>query len=456
MDGWTGMMSDSQVQPKYVYRGIWLNQSQMERDECVGVDHLIFMVHGIGNFCDISFRKLVDVVDDFRELTHELLQSHYGTKTGGRVEVLPISWHDALHTETLDSHLKLLTLSSVPRMRSFTNDTILDALFYTSAQHSQTILNAVASELNRLYSLFISRNSHFSNSVSLVGHSLGSLILFDLLSHQVLPEHQQQVQFNPQEQLPFCPNALFALGSPIPVFLTVRGVDSLDPTFQLPTCRAFYNIFHPFDPIAYRFEPLINKEFAKIKPVLIPHHKGRKRFHLELRDSIARVGTDLKQKFMTSVKATLNSIYGFARSHRASTIDEQTVDDNAQNKPETEETEKKLPNSVSNMSLFTELVTPSIPETSIDNEENSEILRLNFGRLNSGRRIDHVLQERPIELMNEYVFAIATHGCYWLSEDTSLLILKELYGQIGLLPNLNEDSQSTDSLINATELAQLS
>lgn len=447
------MMSDSQTQPKYVYRGIWLTNTQLERDECVGVDHLIFMVHGIGDFCDISFRRLVDVVGDFREITQDLLQAHYGSKTGGRVEALPISWHTALHTDKLDSHLKLITLPSVPRVRGFTNDTILDALFYTSAQHSQTILNAVASELNRIYSLFLSRNQHFSGSVALVGHSLGSLILFDLLSSQA--QDQQPVQY-PNYQLPFRPNALFALGSPIPVFMAVRGVETLDPKYQLPTCKAFYNIFHPYDPIAYRLEPLINKEFSKIKPVLIPHHKGRKRFHLEIRDSIARVGTDLKQKFMTSLKATWNSIYGFARAHRAEESDETeqlttveasqtttTVDTAAGN------AESKISSSMSSFSLFTELITPSIPETSVDNEADSEeILRMNFGSLNSGRRLDYVLQERPIELVNEYLFAIATHGCYWQSEDTSLLILRELYGQIGIMP-ATEEATSTESHVTS-------
>jgi hypothetical protein len=37
----------------------------------------------------------------------------------------------------------------------------------------------------------------------------------------------------------------------------------------------------------------------------------------------------------------------------------------------------------------------------------------NFGQLNSGRRIDYVLQEKPIETVNEYLFALGAHLCYW-------------------------------------------
>lgn len=46
----------------------------------------------------------------------------------------------------------------------------------------------MAHELNRLYKIFIERNPNFQGQVSLGGHSLGSLILFDLLAHQpVIP-----------------------------------------------------------------------------------------------------------------------------------------------------------------------------------------------------------------------------------------------------------------------------
>lgn len=54
----------------------------------------------------------------------------------------------------------------------------------------------------------------------------------------------------------------------------------LGEDFALPTCPAFFNIFHPFDPVAYRIEALINPDAPKYRPMLIPHHKGRKRMHL--------------------------------------------------------------------------------------------------------------------------------------------------------------------------------
>ena len=54
------------------------------------------------------------------------------------------------------------------------------------------------------------------------------------------------------------------------------------------------------------------------------------------------------------------------------------------------------------------------------------------GQLNNGRRIDYVLQERPLEAFNDYLFAFQSHLCYWTSEDTVLMLLRELYGLQGI------------------------
>lgn len=46
-------------------------------------------------------------------------------------------------------------------------------------------------------------------------------------------------------QLNFKVKNFFALGSPIAMFMTVRGIQKLGPDFTLPNCECFYNIFHP-------------------------------------------------------------------------------------------------------------------------------------------------------------------------------------------------------------------
>lgn len=140
------------------------------------------------NYLEIIIKIIL--VDEFRNIALQLTQSHYKSSCeqgiANRVEVLPISWHGKLHSEEtgVDEQLKKITLESIPRLREFTNDTILDVLFYTSPLYCQTIISTVGDELNRVYNLFKQRNPSFKGGVSIGGHSLGSLIIFDLLAHQ--------------------------------------------------------------------------------------------------------------------------------------------------------------------------------------------------------------------------------------------------------------------------------
>ena len=46
-------------------------------------------------------------------------------------------------------------------------------------------------------------------------------------------------------------------------------------------------------------------------------------------------------------------------------------------------------------------------------EERAEMESITMGRLNQGQRFDFVLQEKPIEILNEYLFALSSHVCYW-------------------------------------------
>ena len=100
--------------------------------------------------------------------------------------MLPVSWHDELHSKEsgIDEKLKAITLDSIPKLRLFANDTVLDVLFYTSPTFCQSIISTVANCINRVYIKYCERKDNFSGQVSLAGHSLGSLILFDLLCHQ--------------------------------------------------------------------------------------------------------------------------------------------------------------------------------------------------------------------------------------------------------------------------------
>ncbi|KAM9560942.1 SEC23-interacting protein-like isoform 1-T1 [Salvelinus alpinus] len=579
-DEW-GTTQDGQTRPRVVKRGIDDDHDEVPDGELPQVDHLVFMVHGIGPVCDLRFRSMVECVDDFRSVSLKLLQSHFKKAQDehviSRVEFLPVQWHTALHGDAtgVDKRIKKITLPSTGRLRHFTNETLLDVLFYNSPTYCQTIMDTVALEINRIYALFLQRNPDFTGDISVSGHSLGSLILFDLLSNQKnglplqtmptangghpadtkqqvaspavatshaaveeepkeegeefvdlssalehlgLSEYQStleqekidlesflmctvedlkemsiplgprkkiakfvkeraikqvaqekkaaEVKVASQEVVPaqsseplpgpgttklpvggtyssvhvdynyfdvgtgqvsvvyhtldFEPVNFFALGSPIGMFLTVRGLKKIEENYQLPTCKGFFNIYHPLDPVAYRIEPMILPDLD-LKPVLIPHHKGRKRLHLELKESLSRMGSDLKHGFISSVRSAWQTLNDFARAH---TSNAQLAAELAMVANQIKEEEEKHAHS-------------DVAEHRI--VESPELLReeeaqMKIGMLNGGNRIDYVLQEKPIESFNEYLFALQSHLCYWESEDTALLLLKEIYMTMGIYP----------------------
>ncbi|XP_057591008.1 SEC23-interacting protein isoform X3 [Hippopotamus amphibius kiboko] len=640
-DEW-GTTQDGQTRPRVVKRGIDDNLDEIPGGEMPQVDHLMFMVHGIGPVCDLRFRSIIECVDDFRVVSLKLLQTHFkkslDDRKVSRVEFLPVHWHGSLGGDAtgVDRNIKKITLPSIGRFRHFTNETLLDILFYNSPTYCQTIVEKVGLEINRLYALFMSRNPDFKGGVSVAGHSLGSLILFDILTNQkdlnlskspgrfavangvVKQPHFQEKQIpeepkltldescdldvedeevltlqetlealslseyvstfekekidmesllmctvddlkemgiplgprkkianfvkhkavklkqkkaasekkavmaastkgqeessqkakemasppsesnqskrklplgayvssvhvdyesfdvgtgqvgvsklwnqglcatgtlslpaSPWEEtfsvsleswvsvalgsspysfitievsvvynsLDFEPEIFFALGSPIGMFLTIRGVDRIDENYRLPTCKGFFNIYHPLDPVAYRLEPMIVPDLD-LKAVLIPHHKGRKRLHLELKESLSRMGSDLKQGFISSLKSAWQTLNEFARAHTSSTQLQEELEKVANQIKEEEE--KQV--------VEAEKIVES-PDFSKDEDYLGKV-----GMLNGGRRIDYVLQEKPIESFNEYLFALQSHLCYWESEDTALLLLKEIYRTMNISP----------------------
>lgn len=271
-----------------------------------------------------------------------------------RVQVLPVVWRhlldfpkqsfkqnereqdltdeDAFGDDDEYPSLENITVEGVPAIRNLITDLALDILLYQSA-YREHIAGIVQRECNRVYELFIRRNPSFNGKVSMIGHSLGSAILFDILCHQKeinlapqgLYRHKQPGSRSSTMAknletadlgLKFEVEDFFCLGSPLGLYQMLKGrkiaarrtisgmveqsplsPDSLDDPFlraasrqtsnltngrdgdilsitvSSPKCQQIYNIFHPADPIAYRIEPLISRAMSSMKPQVLPYTK---------------------------------------------------------------------------------------------------------------------------------------------------------------------------------------
>ncbi|KAI7890377.1 DDHD domain-containing protein [Mucor mucedo] len=227
-------------------------------------DHVAFVIHGIGQQTE-QFGFFQKHLQSLYDTTNHAVQENRPDKEIN-IAYIPIEWHKQIHKET-DTVMDDITLRSIPTMRMVNNDYLADAFFYLSKERGQSIVNHVTNTFNEAYLHFISQNRGFTGKISILAYSLGGIITWDILSNQLQKtkiHSKLDLVFPP---LLFKPDFFFTLGSPLSAFLTVRDQD---PKLYHPhPSIVFENIFHPYDPLAYRFEPLLKSSYKNTPAVLI-------------------------------------------------------------------------------------------------------------------------------------------------------------------------------------------
>ena len=222
----------------------------------------------------------------------------------------------------MDSLLNKITpKTGVPFLRQLGNQTLLDVLMYScSVKVSQQIRNEVVKQCNRIHQETVEQNPDKRIVTSIIAHSLGTVIMYDIIkqkeSHDSLKEQVQNARVKVQgsvtnttddhivlldeddnqievkdkevtttiacEELEFDIEYVFLLGSPLGMFLAIRE-GSADGSQYVPSSKTLFerthafHIFHPYDTIAYRLEPLLDSRFEDIPPVILNALDLRKR-----------------------------------------------------------------------------------------------------------------------------------------------------------------------------------
>ncbi|MEQ2188795.1 hypothetical protein GOODEAATRI_018572 [Goodea atripinnis] len=331
-DEW-GTTQDGQTRPRVVKRGI-----DDDHDEVPDVDHLVFMVHGIGPVCDLRFRSMIECGSRWMNTPSAEWSSFPSSGTRLYME-MPRGWTGVLAVtepaQQKKAEVKEDSQAAVPQPAP--GDP-------TGTTMMKPPVGSTVSSVH--YNCF----EVGTGQVSVIYHSLD-----------------------------FEPVNFFALGSPIGMFLTVRGLEKIDEMYQLPTCKRFFNIYHPngLGPEA-GFHQLPEERLADaqrvrsgshlIRPAGRAGHGGQ---------SDRRGGEACARGYACGFYWSLKSLQFCVR--------------------------------VTALLLFvTEDKIPESPEP--QREEQPEV---KIGMLNGGNRIDYVLQEKPIESFNEYLFALQSHLCYW-------------------------------------------
>nr|XP_018897117.1 PREDICTED: phospholipase DDHD1-like [Bemisia tabaci] len=242
-----------------------------EEDKPADINHLVFVIHGIGQKIDTG--KIIRNTSNLRESVFRIKTKYFETAKQ-RVEFFPVEWRSSLQ---LDGDIvEAITPSNVLNLRQLLNASAMDIMYYTSPLYSAEIQQGLTKELNRLYSMFVERNPNSDVKVSVVAHSLGCVIVYDIITGWMPRLYQEdflskEALLTGKSRLKFQLENFFCLGSPLAVFLALRLPQGHHGSHLFPPslCHRLYNVFHPSDPVAYRLEPLVLRDFCKIEPYQI-------------------------------------------------------------------------------------------------------------------------------------------------------------------------------------------
>ena len=224
--------------------------------------HLSFCVHGIGQTLGskyeyVNFPKTISVFRDNIKKTIAINKINSDMESNSKIQVLPITWRDKLDFNHPSSDQDLPSFrdicpSGAMTIRSLIGDIGLDILLYDNNYYKEKIIESVINELNNKFDKFKQLHNDIELEISLIGHSLGSLILFDILNNK---------QY--YEKLNFRVINFFGIGSPVSIFKLIQRDKLKDELY----CDNYYNVFHECDPIGYRMEPLLDRSLSTVKPV---------------------------------------------------------------------------------------------------------------------------------------------------------------------------------------------
>lgn len=364
------------------------------------VNNLVLCVHGIGqnlgkkyeyinfsqtvNFLRSSMKSVYKSSEGLKEINKK--NGYKDWEENCNVQVLPITWRHSIDFQTdhvnedlKKSDLPLLTditVDGVITLRKLLADVAFDILLYCDPYYKEMIMEKATSELNRIYCRFKEKNPKFDGQIHLMGHSLGSVILFDILSSS-----------GDTNGLKFKVDNYFSVGSPIGLLKLIartmiapKDGKKIDyERINSPDCKQFYNIFHACDPVAYRIEPLVHRSLSQYHPVKIPSFSG----------SFTKKVLEIQKSFMGSLS-----------DKDTDKIEDQNLRSNSDNP-----LHKKVNDLNQNLA-------PS-----------EEIQRMLKG-LNDTGRVDYIMSPNFLEV--DIISAIRSHIAYFEDSDIAAFMLREI------------------------------
>ncbi|KAI8142825.1 hypothetical protein BJV82DRAFT_713927 [Fennellomyces sp. T-0311] len=235
--------------------------------------HLVFFIHGMGQQYE-EYGNITHHVATIQKNTQDFLDSLY-PDDAVEIKFIPIEWHSVVHA-LVDAKMEQATMDNVPKVRLATNQWLMDCLYYFSKPYGQCIIDTICRQCNEAY-----RDYGSPDNVHMIGFSLGGIAAYDILAMQSNVSVQQNDPYACSApdvcvpKLDFSVQHLFTCGSPIAAALIFRGLDYQH--YRPSSGTRVHNVFHPYDPLGYRLEPMTSPDFLNVPPVRLSRAPPRRR-----------------------------------------------------------------------------------------------------------------------------------------------------------------------------------
>lgn len=416
--------------------------------------HIMLIVHGIGsNESAINKNR--------EEFVHQLesVKAHWFWEVDVDITVDAVDWKSKL-ASVQDHMFDRITLPQHRESRMLLNKTIGDVMYFMVPRYGDYIIAEVAKQLNQKIKQYKSKISE-KPKIVLIGHSLGSVIVYELVTRQ-----QTRITKSEVPKLDFDVDHLFLWGSPLPAMLVMmfpeylrsgltlpKGLAPIQPheegfsgsNFILNKCPELkiYNVFHPYDPVAFRLEPLLYPNLVSLPdPVLLPYWRNlsKRTYHQwdkEMENARRALYESISGITSSISNAVLGGILGWGGVNEyKSTLEVNLVPRDQKMKQLRDESViskfKTKFSAGSKMGVFSGMNFSSSSERQLKphgNSERRESEPINLSLLKTNEvpgipiRVDYQLQEGTTEHYISSLAFLQSHFNYWKSRDLGFFIL---------------------------------
>ncbi|KMZ77995.1 phospholipase DDHD1 [Plasmodium vivax India VII] len=291
-------------------------------DRVNDVDYIILIIHGIGSNEEIIINQCEDLKNSFK-----IVKKMWFFDYPFNIHFHIFNWKKYI----IDAQIHVfnrININTMAETRKIVNLSAGDIICFLHPRYGDYIMTNLYNDINKaLESLKSDPSGRFKNAkVCLLGYSLGSAMAYEILHNVKVRISDSNLKYHLKSKIDY----FFMLGSPLSALLSLYKPDYINEGLRPMEGIKFYNLFHGFDPVAFRIEPLIYPKIKNIpEPVLINYWRNNgARYWFEWDKNMQNAKIAIVQNLNDFTSAITNGFYKFIGKSESNEEEQGTLNKN--------------------------------------------------------------------------------------------------------------------------------